>query len=96
MRLSSLGLSTENSYRAVRYGLILLMLYAVIQRLIAGDLAELQVTESGGIYRIRMVMVVHAPARYVRGVLTDYAHIYRLNHYGCNSPLLAALKGLLQ
>ena len=54
---------------AVRYGLILLLLYAFIPRVSAGDLAELQVTESGSIYRIRMVMVVYAPARYVRGVL---------------------------
>jgi hypothetical protein len=73
---------------AVRYSLILLLLYASIPRLSAGDLAELQVTESGGIYRINMVMMVHAPAKYVRGVLTDYAHIYRLNPSIIESEIL--------
>ena len=72
----------------VRYCLVILLLYAFIPRLSAGDLAELQVTESGGIYRISMVMMVHAPAKYVRGVLTDYAHIYRLNPSIIESEIL--------
>jgi hypothetical protein len=75
---------------AVRYSLILLLLCAVIPRLSAGDLTELQVTETGGVYRIRMAMMVHAPAKYVRGVLTDYAHIYRLNPAIIESEILAS------
>ena len=76
---------------AIRYSLILLLLYAVIPRLSAGNLTELQVTGSSGIYRISMVMVVHAPAKYVRGVLTDYAHIYRLNPSIIESEVLPSL-----
>ena len=75
---------------AVRCSLILLLLCAVVPWLSAGDLTELQVTETGGIYRIRMAMVVHAPAKYVRGVLTDYAHIYRLNPSIIESDILAS------
>ena len=75
---------------AVRYSLLLLLLCAVIPRLSAGDLTELQVTETGGIYRIRMAMMVHAPTKYVRGVLTDYAHIYRLNPSIIESEILAS------
>jgi len=37
-----------------------------------------------------MAMVVHAPAKYVRGVLTDYAHIYRLNPSIIESDILAS------
>ena len=59
-----------------------------IPRLSAGDLTELLVTENGGVYHIRMVMVVHVPAKYVRGVLTDYAHIYRLNPSITESEIL--------
>lgn len=77
---------------AVRYSLIILLLYAVVPWLSAGDLAELQVSETGGVYRVRMVMVVHAPAKYVRGVLTDYAHIYRLNPSIIESEILASPK----
>ena len=70
------------------YCVIFLMLYAVIPRLDAGDLTELQVTGTGGVYHIRMVMVVHVPAKYVRGALTDYAHIYRLNPSITESEIL--------
>jgi hypothetical protein len=73
----------------VRYSLILLLLCAVIPLPSAGELAELQVSETGGIYRVRMVMVVHAPKKYVRGVLTDYAHLYRLNPSIIESEILA-------
>ena len=88
VRAAPLGISTGYPQSVVRYSLILLLLFAVIPRLSAGDLTELQVTENGGVYHVRMVMVVHVPARYVRGVLTDYAHIYRLNPSITESEIL--------
>ena len=51
----------------LRYCVILLMLFVLLPRLDAGDLTDLQVTETSGVYHIRMVMVVHVPAKYVRG-----------------------------
>ena len=82
------GISTGCSQGVVRWCLILLLLVAVIPRLSAGDLTELQVTENGGVYHVRMVMVVYVPAKYVRDVLTDYAHIYRLNPSITESEIL--------
>jgi hypothetical protein len=45
----------------------------------AGYLSNIEISENSGSYRVRMVMLIHAPAQYVHGVLTDYTHIYRLN-----------------
>jgi len=59
--------------------LLVLVLVTGMTRVDAGSLVELQVSESGGIYHVSMVMLVHAPAEHVRSVLTDYVHIYRLN-----------------
>ena len=39
----------------------------------------IEITEQSGAYQIKVVAVIDAPARYVRYVLTDYRHIYRLN-----------------
>jgi len=88
MRFSPLEISTGNPKIVVRYSLILLILYAIIPRLSAGDLTELQVTSKGREYYVRMVMVVLVPEQYVRAVLTDYAHIYRLNPSITESEIL--------
>jgi hypothetical protein len=88
MRAAPLDISTGYLLSAARYSLILLLLFVAIPRLSADDLTELQVKEVDGIYHIRMVMVVHVPAKYVRGVLTDYAHIYRLNPSITESEIL--------
>jgi hypothetical protein len=45
----------------------------------AGKIAEVEVFEHGGAFKIKAVAVIGAPASYVREVLTDYMHIYRLN-----------------
>jgi hypothetical protein len=45
----------------------------------AEELADIDVVENGGAYQIKVVAIIKAPASYVRGVLTDYTHIYRLN-----------------
>jgi len=45
----------------------------------AGELEELSVTVDNGDYRIRITMVMDAPADYVYRVITDYKHAYRIN-----------------
>jgi hypothetical protein len=70
---------SENPRRVFRYALLLLALCTMPLRLGAGELTELQVTETEGVYHVKMVMLLQAPENHVRAVLTDYAHIYRLN-----------------
>jgi len=40
---------------------------------------EIEINEQSGVYQIKVVALIAAPASYVRYVLTDYKHIYRLN-----------------
>ena len=54
----------------------------------AAELGELQVSESEGFYRIELAMQMQAPAQYVRRVLTDYEHIYRLDPAIVDSEIL--------
>ena len=52
------------------------------------ELSEVEVNERGGNFQIKVVAVIDAPARYVRYVLTDYSHLYRLNPSITESVLL--------
>lgn len=45
----------------------------------SGERPEIEILENSGIYTIKVVATVAAPVSYVRYVLTDYKHIYRLN-----------------
>jgi len=45
----------------------------------SGKRPEIEINEQSGVYRIKVVALIAAPASYVRYVLTDYMHIYRLN-----------------
>jgi hypothetical protein len=45
----------------------------------SGERPEIEVVENSGVYKIKVIATVAAPASYVRYVLTDYKHIYRLN-----------------
>lgn len=54
----------------------------------ASNLSNIEISENSGNYRVRMVMLVHAPARYVSSVLTDYKYIYRLNPSITESEIL--------
>ena len=38
---------------------------------------EVQVTNDGGVYQIKLIAEVDASAEYVYRLLTDYNHIYR-------------------
>ena len=54
----------------------------------ASSLSHIEISENSGNYRVRMVMLIHAPAIYVNSVLTDYKHIYRLNPTITESEIL--------
>jgi len=54
----------------------------------ASSLPNIEISENSGNYRVKMVMLIHAPARYVNSVLTDYKHIYRLNPAITESEIL--------
>ena len=45
----------------------------------SGKRPEIEINEQSGVYKIKVVALIAAPANYVRYVLTDYKHIYRLN-----------------
>ena len=45
----------------------------------AASRPEIEIIENSGVYKIKVVAVIDAPARNVLHVLTDYSHIYRLN-----------------
>ena len=57
---------------------------------LANDITEFEVTEEKGVFYIKAIVVLHAPAEYVRDVLTDYVHIYRLNPSIIESEVLAS------
>jgi hypothetical protein len=44
-----------------------------------GELEELSVTDANGEYSLRIVEVLNVPADYVRKVVTDYKHAYRID-----------------
>ena len=50
--------------------------------------AELRISETQGMYSINLVMQLDVPAKYVYRVLTDYAHIYRLDPAIIDSEIL--------
>jgi len=65
-----------------------LLLCLLIPLVRTANLAELQVSETSGVYRIYIVMQMQVPAHYVHRVLTDYKHIYRLNPAIIDSAIL--------
>ena len=84
--LSSKHISVDASLHSALGGLLLgysSFLYA------DDDSRNVTVTEQGGVYRIYASAVVEAPAEYVRLVLSDFVHIYRLNPSIIESEVLA-------
>ena len=57
---------------------------------LANEIVEFEVTEEEGVFYIKASVVLHAPAEYVYGVLTDYVHIYRLNPSIIESEVLTS------
>ena len=54
----------------------------------AGDIDELVVSEDNGIYQITVSAQIDATEKYVRQVITDYAHAYRINRSIIESEVL--------
>ena len=69
---------------------VLCLIFISSTAVLANDIAEFEVTEEEGVFYINASVVVNAPAEYVRAVLTDYVHIYRLNPSIVESEILAS------
>ena len=46
---------------------------------LGGEITELALSNKQGIYRLKLEIILDAPAKHIHHVVTDYAHIYRLN-----------------
>lgn len=75
-----------NRYAVVSCACLLMCLLVPLAR--SADLAELQISETGGVYRIHMAVEMQVPAQYVHRVLTDYKRIYRLDPAIIDSEVL--------
>jgi len=56
------------------------------------DVLDMEVVERGGRYQMKIVAVIRAPAPYVRHVLADFQHLYRLNPSIVESEVLGCNK----
>lgn len=54
----------------------------------AYELTRAEVTEENGIFQIQITATINAPAAYIRQVLTDYTHMYRLSSSIIESEVL--------
>ena len=59
------------------YTLIFLFLFSLATS--SNDIEELSVTVADGVYNLKAISVLAAPADYVYYILTDYLHAYRIN-----------------
>ena len=66
----------------------LIVLCMVALQVDAVDITELEVSEDGGVYQIKLASVINAPAEYVYRVLTDYVHLHRLHPSIIQSDIL--------
>ena len=57
---------------------------------IAYEMDHAKVTEDKGVFQLQFSTVIEAPADYVRKVLTDFTHIYRLNPSIVESEVLSS------
>ena len=57
--------------------LILIVLFPL--NALAYEFSDTKITEDDGVFQIRISAIIAAPAEYVRNVLTDYSHLYRLS-----------------
>ena len=74
-------------------GLLLASLFLAVWCGIAAaknDVPDVEVSEQGGVYRISAEVLIDAPSEYVRQVLTDFVHIYRLNPSIIESEVLVS------
>jgi len=77
----------ETAAKTCRF-LCLLLMQCLFTPAEASNLFSIEISEHSGNYRVRMATLIHAPARDVSSVLTDYRHIYRLNPAITESEIL--------
>ena len=46
---------------------------------LAYEFTDAKITDDDGVFQIRISAIIAAPAEYIRNVLTDYSHLYRLS-----------------
>ncbi|MBN4063525.1 hypothetical protein JYT79_01960 [Cardiobacterium sp. AH-315-I02] len=68
--------------------IVFLLLLSVHFKVFADDIDELMVTEEDGIYQVTVSAQIFATEMYVRQVITDYAHAYRINNSIIESEVL--------
>lgn len=95
------GVSIECSWSDIRVRSKLLSGYYLISCMalcanasvtFAGDIDHIQVTEQDGVYHINVRADLSAPPDYVRQVLTDYPHLYRISNSIIESEVLVSDK----
>jgi hypothetical protein len=74
--------------RSLFAGTILAFLQPVYT--LAFEFTEAEVTESNGVFRIRVAATITAPSEYIRDVLIDSLHIYRLSPSIIESEVLSS------
>lgn len=82
-----LPLQVTTGWKAPRVFALIVLCLAALQ-VDAVDIRELEVSESGGVYQIKLATVIDAPAEYVYRVLTDYVHLHRLHPSVIQSDIL--------
>lgn len=65
-----------------------LILFSAYSKAVAGDIDELIVAEEDGIFQITVSAQIDATEKYVRRVVTDYTHAYRINRSIIESEVL--------
>ena len=78
-RLQFHALAAPGERWHTRAGVYLAVTLACATAGAAGELQELSITEHNGVYQVRVAMRLEAPAEQIFEVLTDYAHLYRLD-----------------
>jgi hypothetical protein len=86
LKLSSMHISHA---KGLRHTLGALLLTCSGSALALDDSHNVEVTEQGGVYRIKAAFVIDARAEYAQQVLSDFVHIYRLNPSIIESEVLA-------
>jgi hypothetical protein len=71
------GVISKNKPETLTCALTTLLLFASLST--ADEIKELSVTKVDGVYSLRVVSVIDAPADYVYDVITDYKHAYQIN-----------------
>ena len=62
-------------------------------RVTAGEIIDLALRSKQGVYQLKLEIILDAPAEHIHHVVTDYAHIYRLNPSIVESEIMHTADG---